>query len=139
EVSPLLAGPYRTNLLRLNLSGHIGLAGVADLAETPLPRLHWLQLEHLSNPAHLEPLFQTSNLPNLTTLRLPELGGQPNETLARLATAAGLPHLSLVTTRRNYWILGGGQAQPVANGVWPEWCDWAEVGPYHQWEGTARG
>jgi hypothetical protein len=142
EVAPLLAGPYRASLLRLQLSGPVGLVGVTALADTPLPRLCTLMLNDIHNPEELKPLLRTRNLPNLATLILPQLDGAcgtdvTDATLAaisKLATAPGLPHLSLVAAGwRHHWILGGGRAQPVAPGILPDWYDWGEEGPYRGW------
>jgi hypothetical protein len=57
--------------------------------------------------------------------------------LGRLAKAPHLPHLGLVgvgrTHARKWWVLGGGKAAPVPNGVDPIWRDWWESDPTDDW------
>jgi uncharacterized protein (TIGR02996 family) len=119
----VLAAPSAPRLLRLDVGARAGPRALKALAATPLPELRRLTLAGVERVGDLAPLLSSPNLPNLCTLSLPNVRAGVGPALGRLAKAKGMPHLSLVEVRPNYqrawYVLGGGKATRVAEGMLP--------------------
>lgn len=123
-----LAGGTCPGLLRLavgELATNTGL--VESIATADLSELRWLHLRVLQGATELKALARSAHLPNLCTLLVTGTDAVTGW-LDDLARARNLPHLSLVGVGRyqptRWWVLGGGQALPVADEVIPLDEDW---------------
>jgi hypothetical protein len=138
----MLPGPYAPNLLRLDVEYWMYDEFWASLTDNTFPRLRWLGLGTVVPAATLAPLLRGDSFPNLCTIVFRDTplrysDDEQTELVEALAKAEGVPHLSLVgigwTYRRQWWVLGGGRAVPVAPGVIPVESDWWENDPVDWW------
>lgn len=133
----ILTGGYCPRLHRLDLAHDFDDRGLSALLSADLRGLRSLNL-HVNDASVAELLLTATNMPNLCTL---VLGGIRQDAkhlkrlLERLAKAPGLPHLSLVRlgTDDRWWVLGGGKATPVVEGIDPVWRDWWDPDPTGPW------
>jgi uncharacterized protein (TIGR02996 family) len=106
----IVSGPYREQLLRLDLDGLLKAGQVEEVASRPWPELRTLRLG-LERPEDLGPLLAARQIPNLCTLIVRCRSEVPETVIQALAHSPSLPHLSLVVEGRREWVLGGGAAR----------------------------
>lgn len=135
--SVILQGAYCQHLHRLEWGSGYHEIDTKALLNAQLPELRWLTLRARYPGGLLAALAAAKNMPNLCTLVVADSVQEVEPSLGQLATAPGLPHLSLVgvgsSYQRTWWVLGGGKAVRVHDGIDPVWRDQWEIDPTESW------
>jgi uncharacterized protein (TIGR02996 family) len=99
-------------------------------ARIAFPELRSLRLDLDDRPKDLSALLAGLKAPNLCTVVLTGMKPPRAATLQKLAGSKGMPHLSLIGIGEyeadHWWILGNGEATPLAPGILPIEEDWWE-------------